>query len=173
MELLMPFTLFSFVDLYRRQLDAAAHLLTRGADFATAQGVSEQDMLGWRLAGDMHPLSFQLMVVINFTRSWTARVADLPVPETVTADLDLAGYRAAIADAKAFLATLTPEQFAGRDDVPLTVQLGETMEPTLPAGQWLSVFGTTNIYFHLSMVYAILRMKGVPIGKMDLFAAGI
>lgn len=169
----MTVSLFSFVDLYRRQLDAAAHLLTKGADFATTNGVSEQDMLGWRLADDMHPLSFQLMVVINFTRSWTARVADLPVPEPVTADLDLAAYRAAIADAKAFLATITVDQFAGRDDVPLKVQLGETMEPTLPAAQWLTVFGTTNIYFHLSMVYAILRMKGVKIGKMDLFAAGL
>ena len=40
----------------------------------------------------------------------------------------------------------------------------------MPASQWLSVFATTNIYFHLSMAYAILRMKGVPIGKIDLFA---
>lgn len=169
----MTVSLHSFVDLYRRQLDTAAHLLDKGADFAAANGISEQDMLGWRLADDMHPLSFQVMVVVNFTRSWPARVADLPVPEAVTADLDLAGYRAAIAEAKAFLATITPERFAGRDDVPLTVKLGETMEPTLPAGQWLTVFGTTNVYFHLSMIYAILRMKGVKIGKMDLFAAGI
>lgn len=169
----MTVNLYSFVDLYRRQLDAAAHLLTKGVDFAATQGVSEADMLGWRLADDMHPLSFQLMVVINFTRSWPARIAGVPVPEGVTGDLDVAAYVAAIADAKAFLATITAEQFAGRDDVPLTVQLGETMEPTLPAGQWLSVFGTTNIYFHLSMVYAILRMKGVKIGKMDLFAAGL
>ena len=169
----MTVSLHSFVDLYRRQLDAAAHLLDKGADFAAANDISEQEMLGWRLADDMHPLSFQVMVVVNFTRSWPARVADLPVPEAVTADLDLAGYRAAIAEAKAFLATITPERFAGRDDVPLTVKLGETMEPTLPAGQWLTVFGTTNVYFHLSMIYAILRMKGVKIGKMDLFAAGI
>ena len=169
----MTVSLYSFVDLYRRQLDATAHLLDKGEAFATAQGVSAQEMLGWRLAEDMHPLSFQLMVVINFTRNWPARVADLPLPEAVTADMDLAAYRAAITDAKAFLATITPDHFAGRDDVPLTVPLGETMAPTLPAAQWLTVFGTTNIYFHLSMVYAILRMKGVPIGKMDLFAAGI
>ncbi|MBY0520974.1 MAG: DUF1993 domain-containing protein [Sphingomonas sp.] len=169
----MTTTLFSFVDLYRRQLHAAAHLLDKGVAFAGAQGASEQDMLGWRLAEDMHPLSFQLMVVINFSRAWPARVAGIEVPAAVTADLDVAGYRAAIADAKAFLATLTPDQFAGREDVPLKVQLGETMEPTLPAAQWLTVFGTTNVYFHLSMVYAILRMKGVKIGKMDLFAAGI
>jgi hypothetical protein len=169
----MPITLFSFVDLYRRQLDAAAHLLTKGAAFAAEKGISETEMFNWKLADDMHPLRFQLGVVVNFTRSWTARVADVPVPDPVANDLDVAGFQAAIADAKAFLATLTPAQFAGREDVPLTVKLGEIMEPTLPAGQWLTVFGTTNIYFHLSMVYAILRMKGVPIGKMDLFAAGI
>ncbi len=169
----MAVDLYSFVDLYRRQLDACAHLLEKGVAFAEGQGESAQDMLGWRLCGDMHPLSFQLMVVINFTRSWPARIADVAVPEAVTAELDVDAYRAAIADAKAFLATITPDQFAGRDDVPLTVKLGDTMEPTLPAAQWLTVFGTTNIFFHLSMVYAILRMKGVPIGKMDLFAAGI
>lgn len=166
-------TLFSFVDLYRRQLDATAHLLSKGAAFAAEKGIAEADLLNWRLAEDMHPMHFQLRIVINFTRSWPARVADVAVPEAITADLDIAGYQAAIADAKAFLATLTPEQFTGRDDVPLTVKLGDVMEPTLPAAQWLSVFGTTNIYFHVSMAYAILRHHGVPIGKMDLFAAGI
>ncbi|MBY0519410.1 MAG: DUF1993 domain-containing protein, partial [Sphingomonas sp.] len=30
-----------------------------------------------------------------------------------------------------------------------------------------------NIAIHLSTVYGILRMKGVPLGKLDLFAAGI
>lgn len=40
----------------------------------------------------------------------------------------------------------------------------------MPAAQWLSVFATTNIYFHLSMVYAILRSNGTPLGKSDFFA---
>lgn len=169
----MTFTLFGFVDLYRRQLDAAAHLLNKASEFATANGISEQDMLGWRLAEDMHPLAFQVMVVVNFSRSWTARVADVSLPEPITVERDVAGFHTAIADAKAYLATLTKAQFAGRDDVPLTVQITDTMEPTFPAEQWLSVFATTNIYFHLSMAYAILRMKGVPIGKIDLFAGGL
>jgi hypothetical protein len=165
--------LFSFVDLYRRQLDTAAHLLTKGADFAAAHGISERDMLNWRLAEDMHPLGFQLMVVINFTRHWPARAIDVPLPEAVDAEGDVARYQAAITDAKAFLATLTEEQFAGRDDALLTVKIGDVMEPTLPASQWLSVFATTNIYFHLSIAYAILRMNGVPLGKPDMFASGL
>ncbi len=97
----------------------------------------------------------------------------VPVEEVIEQTLDLAGFRAAIADAKAHLAAVEPAHFEGREQEPLTVKLGEIMEPTLPAGQWMSVFATTNIYFHLSIAYAILRAKGVPIGKADLFAGRI
>src|SRR6185295_7392590 len=95
------------------------------------------------------------------------------VPPDIPSDLDIAGYKAAFAVSQEFLARLTPQQFAGRDDVPLTVTIGNGMSPTLPAAQWLTVFATTNIYFHLSTAYDILRSKGVPIGKIDLFAGGL
>lgn len=169
----MTVTLYSFVEMYAHGLDTAAHLLTKGAEHAAAQGVSEGEMLGWRLIDDMAPLSFQVMVVCNFARQWPARAAGLPLPADIGADLDLAGFRAAIADAKAYLAALTPEQFEGRDEEALTVPIGEVMKPTLPAGRWLTIFATTNFYFHLSTAYDILRAKGVAIGKPDLFPAGL
>jgi hypothetical protein len=171
----MTVNLFSFVDLYDRALATADHLLTKGVAHAEATGVSEAEMLGWRLIDDMHPLAFQIMVVVNFTRAWPARVIGLPVTEAdwIAADLDVAGFRAAIARVRAFLAGLTAEQFEGRDDVPFTHEIMAGMAPTLPSGQWMTVFGTTNIYFHLSMAYAILRANGTPIGKPDMFAAGL
>ena len=169
----MATNLYSFVGLFSRQLDTAAHILAKGAAHAAATGVSEAYMLGWRLIEDMSPLSFQLMVVCNFARAWPARVAGLPLPADITADLDVAGFQAAIAEAKTYLAAIGPGQFAGRDDVPLTVTLGNDMSPTLPAAQWLTVFATTNLYFHLSTAYGILRSKGVQIGKPDLFAGGL
>lgn len=166
----MPITMFSFVGLYGRTLASLAHLLDKGEAFATEQGLEPDAILDWRLVEDMHPLRFQAEVVISFSRQWTARAAGLPVPERLSDTASLADLRAAIAAAQADLAALTPEQFAGRDDEPLTIRITDTMEPTLPTAQWLSVFATTNIYFHLSMAYAILRLKGVPIGKIDLFA---
>ena len=169
----MTTDLFSFIGLYSRVLDTAAGLLKKGAAFAKANGHSDADLLGWRLIGDMAPLSFQLMVVCNFTRLWPARVAGLPLPAEIDQTLDVKGFHAAIADAKAYLAALTPEQFADREDIPLTVELGTGMKPTLPSAQWLTVFATTNIYFHLSTAYGILRSKGVQIGKPDLFAGGL
>jgi hypothetical protein len=166
-------SLFTFVDLFSRQLSTLEHLLAKGVEHAGTIGASETEMLDWRLIEDMQPLRFQAMVVCNFSRQWTARAAGLPLPGAIADTLDLAGFKAAIAEAKAYLATLTPEQFAGRDDVPLAVLIGTGMEPTLPASQWLTVFAATNIYFHLSTAYGILRAKGVQIGKIDLFAGGL
>ncbi|WP_426014927.1 DUF1993 domain-containing protein [Caulobacter sp. DWR2-3-1b2] len=169
----MTVSLFTFVDLFTRHLGTAEHLLTKGAAHAAAHGLSEEAVLDWRLIDDMHPLRFQLMVVCNFAQQWPARVAGLPVPEAVGDQLDLAGLKAAIAGAKAFLAGLTAEQFEGRDSVLLTYAIAQGMEPTLESGHWLSVFATTNLMFHLSTAYAILRAKGVPLGKPDLFVAGL
>jgi len=168
----MTVCLFTFVDLYSKGLATLDNLLAKGAAFAATQGVSEADMLEWRLIDDMHPLRFQALVAINFSKQWPARVAGLPVPENIREDLDLAGYRAEIANAKAYLAGLKAEQFTGREDVPVTFNLG-MMEPTLPGETWLTGFSTTNFYFHLSMAYAILRNRGVPLGKPDMFGGGL
>lgn len=170
----MSVNAYSFVGMYALTLETASHLLKKGAAHAASLGVSETEMLDWALIEDMKPLRFQIMVLCNFTRRWPAIAAGLEPPTDVTADLDLAGFHAAIADAQAYLAALSPDQFEGRDEVPVTVPIGgDALKPTLPAGRWLTVFATTNIYFHLSTAYGILRARGVPIGKMDLFAGGL
>ncbi|MEE4360276.1 MAG: DUF1993 domain-containing protein [Pseudomonadales bacterium] len=170
----MTISLFTFVDQYGRVLHTAAHLLDKGAEFAAQQGLDADEILDWRLVDDMHPLRFQLGVVCTFTRSWLARAADLPLPEALGDTLDVDGFRQAIAEARDAIGRLRPEQFAGRDEVPLKVSLaGGQMEPTLPVEQWLAGFATMNVYFHLSMAYAILRARGVAIGKIDLFPGGL
>jgi hypothetical protein len=170
----MTTSLYTFVELYRRIVRSATHVLNKGAAHAEANGVSTDAMLDWRLIDDMQPLRFQISVVCNFSKQWTARVAGLPVPEDVPVELDIAGFYTALAASEAFLDTLKPEQFAGRDDVSLKVAIANgTMEPTLPAGRWLTVFATTNLYFHLSTAYDILRSRGVPLGKADLFTDGL
>jgi uncharacterized protein len=168
----MTTNLYTFVGLYDRGLTTLAHVLDKGAELAKSKGTTPDAMLEWRLIDDMNPLRFQAFVCINFAKRWTARVAGVEVPPEIASDLDYAGIQAAIAEAKAFLATIKPEQFEGRDEVPHTENLGG-IEPTFPLGQWLTGFATTNFYFHLSMAYAILRARGAELGKRDLFAGGL
>ena len=169
----MSTNLFTFVDLYRRIVRSTAHVLRKGEAHAAANGISTAEMLEWRLFEDMQPLRFQVGVACNFSKQWTARVAGLPAPENIPVDLDIAGLYEALTAAEAFLDALKPAQFEGREEVPLTVALGNGMEPTLPAGRWLTVFATTNLYFHLSTAYDILRSRGVQLGKIDLFSDGL
>jgi len=169
----MTVSLFTFVDMFSRAAATAEHLLDKGVEHARALGVSEAEMLGWRLIDDMATLRFQLAMVGNFAQQWPARAAGLPIPEDIDEAPDVAVLRAGLASARAFLAGLTPAQFEGRDDAPVTFAIGPGMEPTLPAGRWLSVFATTNLNFHLVTAYGILRAKGVKLGKPDIFAAGL
>lgn len=168
----MKADLYAFVAAYSRGLETLSHLLTKGAKFATANGSSEAEMLEWRLTDDMMTLRGQAQTVRNFAMQWPARAAGLEIPAGMAEGLDLAGVQAAIAEAKAYLAGLKPEQFEGRDDAPLTVNIG-AMEPTFATAQWLPGFATPNFYFHLSMAYAILRARGAPLGKRDFFAGGL
>ena len=108
----------------------------------------------------------------SFPKSWICRATGQEVPPQLEGESTAAELAAALAATRAWLRDIKPEQVAGRDDVPLTVNIG-VMEPTFATSQWISVFATTNIYFHLSTAYGILRSKGVPIGKRDLFAGGI
>ena len=169
----MAICLFTFVDLYSRALATTSHLLAKGAAYADEHGIPEAQMLDWRLIDDMNPLRFQVSIVCNFAVRWPARAAGLELPAEVDQQLTVAGFQKAIAARRAILETLNETQFEGRDDVPVTFQIAPGMEPTLPAGQWLSVFATTNLHFHVSITYAILRNKGVPLGKPDMFATGL
>lgn len=47
------------------------------------------------------------------------------------------------------------------------------MQPTMPLGQWIIGFATTNFYFHSAVAYSILRSRGVALGKRDFFAGGL
>jgi hypothetical protein len=129
-------------------------------------------MMEWRLAPDMFPLRRQAQIVCNFAKQWPARAAGAVVPDSLPEEACFEEIQRAIADAKEYLRGFGPAEFAARDDVMLTLDIG-ALKPTMPIGQWMVGFATTNFYFHLSIAYAILRAQGVPLTKPDLFAGGL
>lgn len=169
----MKTSLFTYVDMYTRILAAADHLLTKGVEAAGHLGISEREMLDWRLIDDMQPLRFQIMVICNFSQQWPARALGIGLPDAIEDQMSVAGFRLAIAASHIFLDALQEAQFQGRDDVVIRYAVSPELEADLPVAQWMSVFATTNMFFHLSTAYAILRHHGVKIGKADLFPMGL
>jgi hypothetical protein len=168
----MKVNLSAVVLNFGKGLTALEHLLGKGVEFCRDNQISEEEMLGWRLAPDMYPLLNQLQFVPNLACQWAGRAAGVEYPADASGEMTVAELRDNIVRAREFLASLRADQFDGRDSVPLTVNLGQ-LEPTMPIGQWVAGFATTNFYFHLSTAYAILRAQGVQLGKSDLFAGGL
>jgi hypothetical protein len=154
-----------------KALGSTDHVLSKGAEFAKDNGIAESDMLDWRLAPDMFPLGRQVQIVCNLVYNWAARAADVTIPDEPKGET-VESLKEDIAATRRFLAGLGPEQFDGRDSIVVTVDLG-VISPTMPIGQWVLGFAQANILFHLSIAYAILRSRGVPLGKADLFGGGL
>lgn len=87
-----------------------------------------------------------------------------PVPQ------DIGALRQEIADAIAFLRTVTPDEIdaiAGRD---MRFEFGDhRMEFTV--ADFLLSFSVPNFYFHATSAYAILRNQGIAVGKRDFLGA--
>lgn len=168
----MTLDLAAVVLRFGKGLQTLDQILDKAVSHCAAQGIDQADMLEWRLALDMFPLRSQLQFVPNLASQWAARAAGVDAPPEAAGDMDIGEIKEAIGRARTFIESLEPERFAGRDSIPLTVSLGE-FEPTMPIGQWIAGFATTNFYFHLSTAYGIMRANGVPLGKRDLFAGGL
>ena len=88
-------SLFSFVDMYARALVTVSRLLDKADEHALALKISVEEVLDLRLIDDMKPLRFQLMVVINFTQQWPARVAGIAAAESLDETASAEALRAA------------------------------------------------------------------------------
>lgn len=177
----MPDLYTSSVPVFRRALVSTRHLLALGDAFATATGVSERDYLGWRLQPDMFDLGRQAVVATDGARGASARLAgldpeplDIPHyavfnrggdqaffnPETVQA---LGGY---IDEGIGYLDALDPDWFKGPESRRITWHMSGAWRQ-VDATTFLFAFAIPNLWFHVSMLYANLRSRGVDVGKED------
>lgn len=139
-------------------LKSALHALDRAEALLTI--AAAHDLLGARLTPDMWTLRQQLFSATGF-----ARRAVLPLegtaPERVEPDLTEDGLRSAIFAARAEIAASqgpTPDRIGH--------VAGEAVLDQSP-DDYVATFALPNLWFHLSMAYAILRARGVDLGKAD------
>lgn len=158
----------SSVTVFNNGLTGLAAVLRKAVAHAEANGLDQTDMLKACLYPDMFPLYRQVQIVCDYGRQAPSRVAGLGVPETLTGEPNFDELQSEIAKTKRSLSDFTPDQFVGRDELPLTFPVGG--EPmTLPTAQYLLGFATQNFFFHFVTAYAILRHLGVELGKRDYF----
>lgn len=135
-------------------------------DKALASGIPEADLLEARLAPDMRPLPQQVQLASDTAKGATARLAGVENPSMPDTETTFAELKERIAKTVAFIESVDPARFDGGVDRDITVAL-PTFALKWKGADYLRQFALPNFYFHVTVLYAILRAKGVTIGKQD------
>lgn len=159
------------IPVYRQMLANLLALLDKGEAHASATGMALSELTEARLAPDMHSLVGQIQLASDGAKGGAARLAGVAPPAMPDTEATYADLKERVRRTLAFLETIKPEQV---DDNP-----ERTIELPLPRGamtftarDFILTYSLPNFLFHVTTAYALLRHKGVPIGKMDYLAGG-
>jgi len=142
---------------------AVAHAKETGTDLSTYTDA--------RLIEDMHPLPRQIHMASDGAKGAGARLAGIEPPSMPDVEVTIPDLKARIARTIAFLETITPEQVDGDDERNIELKFPNRVM-NFTAKAFLLTFAMPNFMFHVTTAYALLRSKGVPLGKMDFLAGG-
>lgn len=157
------------VPIFKKNLLIVQTLVKKGLEHALSKGMTETDFLNQRLALDMFPLLKQIQIVTDNAKGAVARLTDSAPLSIEDKENTVAELMARIDTVIAFLDTFTPDKFEQASEQKITISYipGKYQNPQ----DYLVDFALPNFFFHMSMVYAILRAQGVEIGKMDFLGS--
>jgi len=154
------------VPVFARYLIQLQGLLAKAAAHCMQQGIPEAALLEARLAPDMLSLGVQVEIAVNFVFRACAPLAGQTVPPFGEHRESLTRLQARAEAAQTFLSTLQPQNFAEAASRTIHDPAGQTTV-ALDGSTFLQQYALPNFFFHLSMVYALLRQHGLPLSKGD------
>ena len=167
----MSISMYDFsIPMLTRGLTNLSALLDKAGAHAETKKFDSVVLAQARLYPDMHPLVRQVQIACDTAKGAAARLAGIEVPKHEDNEVTFADLKARIAKTVDFLKSVTPAQLKDAET--------RNIEIKFPNGSWkftglkyLTDFVLPNLYFHESMVYALLRKNGVDVGKMDFLGA--
>jgi hypothetical protein len=123
-------------------------------------------LLQFRLFPDMLNFIRQVQIASDTAKGVVARLAGVDIPTYEDNETSVAELQARIAKTIAFIEAFTPAQLDGTEDKAIVTKRGDK-ETHYTGMQFLLGHAIPNVYFHVSIAFAILRHNGVEIGKRD------
>ncbi len=164
----MPISLHAaYVPSALQMLGTAGHLINTAEKWCKENEGSEADIIGAKIYDDMLPWCYQVKCVAEHTQGSVEGVrAGVYSPDLNPPPTSFDALRAKLASATDFITALTEDEMESMIGQPMRFEFKDRgMDFT--AEDFLLSFSQPNFYFHCATAYNILRMKGVPVGKMD------
>ncbi|KAJ4154490.1 hypothetical protein NW754_001439 [Fusarium falciforme] len=159
----MSYSLYnSAIDLARDALVSLSQLLKIAETQPDASS-----LLSARLHDNMLPLTFQVFMVTDISQKIAAHATGA---EPLTLDASLNSYesmQARIEEVLDIVGNVDEKLVNSLEDETRTVALDPVTKVQMKSRDFINGYALPNVFFHLSMTYAILRKENVSIGKRD------
>ncbi|RYP00361.1 hypothetical protein DL764_006533 [Monosporascus ibericus] len=152
-------------------LTATSAVLKKGGEHAREKGIAISEYLDARIYEDMLPLSQQIRIVCGAARRAVERLTGAAPPDfdAEKERATLEEWLAVVDETLEILRGVDPGAVNGKEQTRVPCMLGpEKYEGALV--DYVHGYPIPTVYFHVNMIYAILRGKGVPLGKWDYLA---
>ncbi len=159
------------VPVFKQMLTALKAILKQTEDHVATKAIEPDALLQARLFPDMFPLIKQVQIAADFSRGIAARLAGVDVPTLEGNQKTFAELDALLTQTLAFLDSVSPAQFEGKEGSEIILRPGTPKEKKLSGQAYLANYGLPQFFFHVSTAYGILRHSGVAIGKRDYMGA--
>ncbi|MGR9426266.1 DUF1993 domain-containing protein [Rhizobium leguminosarum] len=143
--------------------------LDKAVAFAEAKNVKADSLLNARLAPDMKPLVYQVQSACDYVKAGAAWLSGQRPPRHEDNEKTIEELRARIRKTVEFAQSVPQAQY--REAEGQKVSLSWAPGKVLGGKDYALQMTIPNVYFHIGMVYAILRNAGVDVGKMDFLGA--
>lgn len=147
-------------------LNNLSHLLDKAQAHIEAKKIDPAALIEFRLYPDMLNMTRQIQIASDTAKGVIARLAGVEIPAYEDNEKSIGELKARIAKTVAYIQSFKPEQIDGTEDKDIVTKRGDK-ETHYKGMQFLLGHAIPNIYFHITIAYAILRHNGVEVGKRD------
>jgi hypothetical protein len=153
------------VPLFIKTLGGLKTILSKAEVHGRETGLSDQELLETRLASDMFPLVTQVRIACDNAKLGTARLAGMEAPKFDDTETTIAELIARIDKTVTFIQSVPESVFA--DAATRQIVLSYLPDKYMTGFDYAREYLLPNFFFHVTIAYGIIRMKGVAIGKAD------
>lgn len=139
--------------------------LDKAEQHAAAKGFDMGVLMTSRLAPDMQAFVYQVQSACDYVKAAAAWLSGQQPPRHEDNERTVEEVRARIRKTAAFVECVTEDQYAGASE--RTVSLSWMPGKVIGGEDYLLQVVIPNVFFHVSMAYAILRHNGIDVGKRD------
>ena len=166
----MQYSQDQIVKMMIKSTESVIKILEKAQNWVQENNKNENEILQSRLAEDMFPLIKQVQIISDNLKGTISRLSLTETPKMEDVETTLSQLIQRLEKTVEFAQSIAVENLSKSENQKIILPFMPTKY--LETREYLFSFAIPNLYFHISMVYAILRHIGVPLVKMD-FIGGL